>query len=77
VRGGYTHQFEVPPTVIHAGFLTGCHFVDRQAEDFTHRADARTYGYHFETRDLTPATPAQRSPICPCGIDRRDCEYHL
>lgn len=23
----------------------------------------------------TPPTPP-RSPECPCGIDRRDCEYH-
>jgi hypothetical protein len=21
-------------------------------------------------------TPEPKSPICPCGIDRRDCDYH-
>ncbi len=23
-----------------------------------------------------PAKAPAKSPICPCGIDRRDCEYH-
>jgi hypothetical protein len=45
--------------------------------EFIRRADASAYGYHFEPRDLAPSAPAPRSPICPCGIDRRDCEYHL
>jgi hypothetical protein len=74
VQGVYEHRFVVPSTVVAAGFLVGVQFVQFQADEFLRETRARAYGFRFETAEL-PAAP--RSPICPCGIDRRDCEYHL
>lgn len=30
----------------------------------------------LRARHLSPKPVVVKSPICPCGIDRRDCDYH-
>lgn len=53
-----------------------------ECNEFTvhlHWCQSRGYGQVGPHPDAEPMAETQRSPTftpCPCGIDKRDCEYH-
>ena len=55
-------------------------FVVKYARKFTTRFEAEEHshdnGHEWTALFVLDHDPDTRPPICPCGIDRRDCTYH-
>lgn len=58
-----------------AGHQFGCTWLEEEL-----KRSFQLQRYQEEQADTQPlpsaGQPAQRSTICPCGINRNDCDYH-